>query len=404
VQKVASTSLDTAKLYQEMQKAKEELRISENKGSRLLLHLQQNVKLLTSLATNEGETTIVQEAAQNIASLSSLSVSIAPHYLRDLKRALGSKHDPLAGIEILELLKQEIAINSILRRQTEQLSGTADRLFESVRGLKESFENQRPDRNLMGQITRYEAILNQISGALKCSVGEIEGVVKTLLEESAGQRRSFELLKKKLTEESTKCAEQSNEIEILRHQIREREDSESRGQKVRMALMKELGVSVKAATEFDALIFGASRAIPIIQSHRSICNIVQADHARVVNEVERLVDENVTLRRAVEQDRNLMASQAETIQTLQERNWKKWGIEVAGSLMVDNPESLGDAELQEVIASRLSAGADSAIDHDSDLFEPEAQFSQLTAVSEKLNSIEKELESLQHQILSGNDI
>jgi hypothetical protein len=43
------------------------------------------------------------------------------------------------------------------------------------------------------------------------------------------------------------------------------------------------------------------------------------------------------------------------------------------------------------------------MEDDSEEVEHEAQFTQLTAVSEKLNSIEKELEDLQQQMVAGHD-
>jgi regulator of replication initiation timing len=116
-----------------------------------------------------------------------------------------------------------------------------------------------------------------------------------------------------------------------------------------------------------------------------------------VGQVEQLLDENTSLRRDVEQNRSLMKSQAEAIQTLQESNWKKWGLGVAETLEVQDPESLDDAALQEAISSRISGSAPSGMEDDSEELEHEAQFTQLTAVSEKLNSIEKELEDLKLQ-------
>jgi hypothetical protein len=105
----------------EMQRARDELRMSENRASRPLLDLRQNVKLLTHVAAQEWETTIVQEAAQDVANVSELDCPISPTYLKQLGQVLSGSGGRPTGLEVLELLTQEISIPSVLRRRTTKL-------------------------------------------------------------------------------------------------------------------------------------------------------------------------------------------------------------------------------------------------------------------------------------------
>jgi hypothetical protein len=380
VQKVTTSSLETARMFKEMQHAKEQLRLSENRESRLCLHLQQNVKLLGRVATNEGDTTLVQEAAQNIASVSGLDFQVPPNYLKQIKQALSAKRDRLVGVEVLELLKQEISINSILRKQIEQLFSTSHRLQQAVETIKQEFKRRGPDR-VISELKKSESLLTQIAGFLKCPVAEIEATVTRLIEENSSKQRSLDLLKKKLADLTKQFNDQQGEFEIAKHQLQQREESDKRGQKVRMQLLKELGLQCKATTELDALIFAASRAVPIVESHRVICSALQSNPGQVLNVIDQIRQENEKLKRVIEQNRALMANQAETIQALQDQSWKKWA---------QSPDSLA---VPHDDAASHSSDSNSQMD-----LETEAQFSQLKGLNEQFTSIERELDELKQEM------
>jgi hypothetical protein len=397
VQKVASTALETTKMFREMQRARDELRISENRASRLLLHLQQNVKLLTRVATQEGETTIVQEAAQNMASVSELDCPVSPTYLKQLKQVLSGPADRLAGLEVLELLKQEIAINSVLRRQTTKLFEMSTRLTQSIELLKSEFKKKERDP-IKEDLRRSQAALETIAGTLKCQVADVEVSVARIADENAAKQRMIELLKSKHSELIKKNSEQANELEIVKHELQQHQESEKRGQKVRMQLQKELEQSVKATSEIDALIFAASMAIPIIEAHKNVCQLLETNSEQAASVVAGLKAENDKFKQVIEQNRVLMTSQAETIQTLQDSSWKQWGINLAGSLELGDAESMNDTDLQEAIAERVIGTPRSTNASDELQLETDIQFSELKGLNEQFTSIERELDDLRQQI------
>jgi hypothetical protein len=392
VHKVASTALETTKMFREMQRAREELRISENKASRLLLHLQQNVKLLTRVATHEGETTIMQEAAQNVSSVSELECTVPPSYLKQLRQALSDPVDRLAGLEVLELLKQEIAINTVLRHQTGKLFETSTRLEQSIADLKTEL-SQRGTDPLKSELKKSQAALAAIAGFLKCPVHGLQPAVIKVLEENADQQRTLELLKRKYSELTKKNSEQSNELEIVKHQLQQREESEKRGQKVRMQLLKELGIAVKGTSEVDALIFAASNAIPIVEAHKVVCQLLETNSEQASAVVEALKAENEKFRQTIEQNRALMASQAETIQALQDTTWHQWGRESG-----DRGEAPSGDRTDVRDETRIRVEDGSANESDELQLEADAQFTELRGLNDQFTSIERELDELRQQI------
>jgi hypothetical protein len=75
-------------------------------------------------------------------------------------------------------------------------------------------------------------------------------------------------MKRKENELSKKQSELSNELEIAKHQFQQSEESEKRGQKARMQLLKELRMTVKVDT---------SKAIPIVEAHRGVCELLETN-------------------------------------------------------------------------------------------------------------------------------
>lgn len=345
VEKVTSSSLEITKMYKEMQSAKEESKISENKASRMLLHLQQNVKLLSRIATNNGETTIAQEAALNVQSISNLEDSnIPPDYVRQLKQTLSNKKDPTAQVEVLELLKQEISINAILRKQTQNLSQTSENLLKSIEIIKNQVSNvsKKKVEKMKQQIKKNSNFVKQLCTLCGCEETQIIETIQKSTEQAKRNQASIELLSKKLqqmkAETETKVttlsdenSKLSNEINILKHQINQYENIQKSAQKTRMKLCELLTIQTNPKqTEFEAITAAANQAIPVLINYFNIQKKIDVDISNISDYIQSLKDENIKLKLDQEKKRVLMEKQAATIAELQDKSWKNWGIEDIG--------------------------------------------------------------------------
>lgn len=359
IEKVTSSSLEITKMYKEMQNAKEESRISESKASRMLLHLQQNIKLLSRIATNNGDTTIAQEAALNVQSISNLEdAHIPPDYIRQLKQTLSNKKDPTAQVEVLELLKQEISINSILRKQMQTLSQTSDSLLKSIELIKSQVSNvskKKVDKMKL-QIKKQQAFNKQLCSLCGCEENQIIETIQKSAEQAKRNQASIELLSKKLqqmkTETETKISgltdensKLTNEINILKHQLSQYENIQKSAQKTRMKLCELLNIQTNPKqTEFEAITTAANQSIPILISYFNIQKKTNVDISNIADYIQELKDEVSKLKIDQEKKRALMEKQAATIAELQDKSWKNWGIDEiskSGSLVRDDDESKG---------------------------------------------------------------
>lgn len=359
IEKVTSSSLEITKMYKEMQNAKEESRISESKASRMLLHLQQNIKLLSRIATNNGDTTIAQEAALNVQSISNLEdAHIPPDYIRQLKQTLSNKKDPTAQVEVLELLKQEISINSILRKQMQTLSQTSDSLLKSIELIKSQVSNvskKKVDKMKL-QIKKQQAFNKQLCSLCGCEENQIIETIQKSAEQAKRNQASIELLSKKLqqmkTETETKISDLTdenskltNEINILKHQLSQYENIQKSAQKTRMKLCELLNIQTNPKqTEFEAITTAANQSIPILISYFNIQKKTNVDISNIADYIQELKDEVSKLKIDQEKKRALMEKQAATIAELQDKSWKNWGIDEiskSGSLVRDDDESKG---------------------------------------------------------------
>ncbi|KAK8891026.1 hypothetical protein M9Y10_028229 [Tritrichomonas musculus] len=359
IEKVTSSSLEVTKMYKEMQNAKEESRISESKASRMLLHLQQNIKLLSRIATNNGDTTIAQEAALNVQSISNLEdAHIPPDYIRQLKQTLSNKKDPTAQVEVLELLKQEISINSILRKQMQTLSQTSDSLLKSIELIKAQVSNvskKKVDKMKL-QIKKQQAFNKQLCSLCGCEENQIIETIQKSAEQAKRNQASIELLSKKLqqmkTETETKISgltdensKLTNEINILKHQLSQYENIQKSAQKTRMKLCELLNIQTNPKqTEFEAITTAANQSIPILISYFNIQKKTDVDISNIADYIQELKDEVSKLKIDQEKKRALMEKQAATIAELQDKSWKNWGIDEiskSGSLVRDDDESKG---------------------------------------------------------------
>ena len=359
IEKVTSSSLEVTKMYKEIQNAKEESRISESKASRMLLHLQQNIKLLSRIATNNGDTTIAQEAALNVQSISNLEdAHIPPDYIRQLKQTLSNKKDPTAQVEVLELLKQEISINSILRKQMQTLSQTSDSLLKSIELIKAQVSNvskKKVDKMKL-QIKKQQAFNKQLCSLCGCEENQIIETIQKSAEQAKRNQASIELLSKKLqqmkTETETKISgltdensKLTNEINILKHQLSQYENIQKSAQKTRMKLCELLNIQTNPKqTEFEAITTAANQSIPILISYFNIQKKTNVDISNIADYIQELKDEVSKLKIDQEKKRALMEKQAATIAELQDKSWKNWGIDEiskSGSLVRDDDESKG---------------------------------------------------------------
>lgn len=384
LQKVASSSVESSKMYREMQEAKEELRISENRASRLLLHLQQNVKLLSRLATGEGETTLVQEAAQNMSSISSFDPNIAGDYLKQMKRALLSGKDPLAGVEVLELLKQEVSINTIIRKHTEKLFNTSKGLSDSIVKLRSEVQAKRDqnDKLINEKLAQKEAVIQKIVDVTGINQESLVIGLQQVMRENEATKMEAKLLKEM-------CAKLKQQISINDAENQEREKTM---QKTRMDLFNLLGVRCKAASEFDALMFGVSAAIPVLKDAQTLSQMLGVGTKDVVSAVSSIQAQSEELKMANERTKALMAKQAEAIQVLE--NTSKWTDPVSGYV-------------EEEVSPRLQASPIrpapmeiSSMTEESTLLDidQEDHLNQLDQLQSQFTAIEKELQELQKQI------
>ena len=388
LQKVAATSLETSKMFREQQQAREELRISENRASRLLLHLQQNVKLLARVATGEGETTIVQEAAQNLASVGSGEISVSSDYLKQMKRALESGTDKLAGIEVLELLKQEISINAIMRKQTERLFETSKKLSVAVQQLRKDVAARKAepmDRGAREKLAQREKLINEIAEVTGLQQESLAEGVAQIVRENATSKRTSELLRKK-------CLAMQQELAAAQNSAKEEqaknEEREEKIRKARMDLMEVLGIRCKAASEADALSFGVARALPFVNQSKDVARMLGVDATGIVDAVKKLVMENEELRQE-----NVRAKAAKE----QASDRYKWVDAVSGSaLEMENHDSgIDEAALGRLPSIDTGSMADESAATDAG---SEEHINQISHLQDQFTAIERELEEIQRQM------
>ena len=394
LQKVAATSLETSKMFREQQQAREELRISENRASRLLLHLQQNVKLLARVATGEGETTIVQEAAQNLASVGSGEVGVSGDYLKQMKRALESGTDRLAGVEVLELLKQEISINAIMRKQTERLFETSKKLSVAVQQLRKDVAARQAepvDRAAREKLAQREKLIHEIVEVTGLQQESLAEGVAQIVRENATSKRTSELLRKK-------CLAMQQELTAAQNTAKEEqaknEEREEKIRKSRMDLMEVLGIRCKAASEADALSFGVARALPFVNQSKDVARMLGVDATGIVDAVKKLVLENEELR---QENVRVKASTKHDEHQNGESSRYKWVDAVSGSVLeIENHDSgIDEAALGRLPSIDTGSMADESAATDAG---SEEHINQISHLQDQFTAIERELEEIQRQM------
>jgi ABC-type transporter Mla subunit MlaD len=229
------------------------LQAAETRAARLHLLFRQNIALLTRMATDSGSTSLLGEAAQNIAAAG--PPPVPPDHISKLAQTLSSDDNT----ECIGLLRQEVCLNTVLRRQTERLSAQSRRLNEAVQELRSRLAETGPDRT------------RRVCERLECGVDDMEARLAQLIDENHRLRAA-----------AGDPDQQAAELAIFR-------DAAVRSRAVRMELMHEIGVMVRAKSEFDALHFGARWALKIVKKFKEVCRILGAEEDDVVDRVNEIV-------------------------------------------------------------------------------------------------------------------
>lgn len=424
IEKVTSSSLETTKMFKEMQAAREEAKISEAKSSRMLLHLQQNVKLLTKLATDNGETTLAQEAAQNVQSISQIEDATVPHdYIRTLKQTLANKTDPTARIEVLELLKQEIAINSIMRRQAQSLTEKSNLLTKTVEEIKANFANAS-SKNIgifRQKVKKYKQFIKQLCELYQCDEKSIITTITNSIDKLKSNQSAIDALNQKLnqlkiesqtqiqklTEENSKLM---NENKSYKNQL---SSSQKNIKKVKNKFYELYNIPENQnETDLDGLLSISNRAIQSLSSYFNIQKSLGMDISKITIYINNLKDEIAKLKIDQEKKRVLMEKQAETIAELKDKSWKSWGIDNIQDIPHQSEyESYSSTSLisKSTTPSKfINQSKDQQLtnEHTTQLSSEfwygedtdESQFEQFNLLKNQFNSIQQELDKLKENV------
>lgn len=420
IEKTTSMSLEAPKYTKEIQSLKEKLKLAENKNSRLLLHLQQNVKILTKVATNEDETTLIQEAAQTYKSIENFTDDRKHDYIKQLNKTLQQKPDPKAALEILELLKQEISINAILRKQTQSLHTKSSQLVQSLKQLKTQFETISSERyekqisKLKNQSQKQQTLLTKLATMANCGVDNLEQSMQQIIQSSSTQQKALEHMKKKIDsfkkENETKLVALKNENNELKQLIAQKDSTNKKCIKIRNVLCEELGITSKYTSEPEGLISAATKSLEYVKILKQVCAKTSSEPSNVEESITALAEANERLERMQKQNRLFMKKQGEVIQELQDNSWKQWGISMVGTLNVPEPHKMDDLALREILEEKISSEVNKSVDATkSDDFPEEnsteysSHFGELNELRNQFSSIEKELVQLQDQMKAKLD-
>lgn len=423
IQQISSTALDKSKYISELKSTKEELNIAKNRSQRLLLHLQQNIKLLTQVATNEGETTLIQEATQNLKSISPLESGNATDYLKNLSQVLSTKKDPNVGLEAIELLKQEISINSILRHQTQKLNDASAILSQQIQTMKTQIGDFSPKqiKNLKLKLDKQNNLISKITSIANCSSDELEATLNKLINKAnqlASVQAQVQQIQNEAKEKITKMKEENENIEkeLLSYKKKlstiQKMDPKAAQISKELSNLLNMSSSPKNFTNYEILINVSSKALPFIKDaiecHQKFG---LENHKSLAFLIEDMNEEIVHLKDVQRQNQKLMKQQAETIQTLQETsiNWQtpddhssieelpKGKFDILEQVSPDNKDGTSSLSAE---SSQLSpedlAPSESNINESS--FEFDAQFCELDQIRKQFSSLGKEIETLQSQL------
>ena len=353
ITRLSNLTLDMAVIQNDMKQAKEELRISENRSTRLLMHLQQNVKIMTRMATNNNETTLIQEANKNLQRLLSTEQIDLPSpttYTKQLKSVFQQRRDSKLTIEALELLKQEISINVLMRKQTDSLNLASNQIQDTIQAMKKDIahkedfmkaETKQMIENLKKEcdnkqraLEERESILVQMAQILGLQdtsqvIMELPRLVqatnilkrdnqqlKTKFDECNTKLKALEKKTKKLEEENREMKEQLTNENQKRNTNIERARKrlfDSLGEEEQNRILKDY----KGKNEIDLLVYGANSSIKIITEQRKCKSLLKVQDGELLQKVINIIEENQELKNLVERNQAILSKQTLTLHELQ---------------------------------------------------------------------------------------
>jgi len=387
IQKMSSMNCDMAKLQNELKISKEEQKIAESRSSRLLLHLQQNVKLIAQIATNDGQSTLADEAVQNIQSLDSIQLGNHNDYIKQINAVFNQKKDNKLSMEVFELLKQEISINTLLRRQTKILQEKSNEIADQMNNIKQQLQKATSGKKieqLKQQINKQGSIINELCTLSNCTSEELPNTISHNIEQIKMYETQVDQIKKKLKqvkdEQEQKMGLIIKENDDLKTQLSLKEKTNTNITKAKQRLVAAIGQDVKGSDDIECLVSAANHSIKIVNEHKAVCKVLDQIPGKLVKKIGDILAENEELKRIQEQNSILLAKQTETIQELRTFSEK----------------TQNDIEVYNSNHDESKNNNDSRIEYSS--MESDLHFGELNDLRLQFSTIGRELEELQNQM------
>ena len=353
ITRLSNLTLDMAVLKNDVKQTKEELRISENRSTRLLMHLQQNVKIMTRMATNDNETTLVQEANKNLQRLLNTENYELPSqktYIKQLKSVFQQRRDSKLTIEALELLKQELSINIMMRKQTDSLNQASTKIQDTIDAMRKEIVNKEEtvkaetkqlieklrkecddkqatieETNLyLGQIAQIMGVSNPSQVLIDLPKIKQASVMlqrenqqmKAKYDEYSNKMKTLEKRSRKLEEENKTMKDALNNVNQKRDTNIERARKrlfESLGEEEEKRILKDY----KGKNEIDLLVYGTNASIKIITEQRKCKSLLKVQDGELLQKVINMFEENQELKNLAERNQALLSKQTLTLHELQ---------------------------------------------------------------------------------------
>ena len=353
ITRLSNLTLDMAVLKNDVKQTKEELRISENRSTRLLMHLQQNVKIMTRIATNDNETTLVQEANKNLQRVMSMENYELPSqktYIKQLKSVFQQRRDSKLTIEALELLKQELSINILMRKQTDSLNQASTKIQDTIDAMRKEIVNKEETvkaetkqliEKLKKENEEKQATIEETNLYLG-QIAQIMGVSNPsqVLVDLPKIKQASVLLQRDNQQLKAKCEESTNKLKALEKKARKLEDEnktmkdalnnvnqkrETNIERARKRLFESLGEEeekrilkdYKGKNEIDLLVYGTNASIKIITEQRKCKSLLKVQDGELLQKVINMVEENQGLKNLAERNQAILSKQTLTLHELQ---------------------------------------------------------------------------------------
>lgn len=381
----ALKSLSSQQLASELAKSKDDIQKAELRNSRLLNHLQKNVKVLTQAATNDNKTTLLQEAALTTEFIGEGIPINSRIHLKGLHKALQNQ-DVKAGVETIELLKQEIALNAIIRKQFILLKQKSEAVTATIKQLKEETDNK------FLRSTQIVRCLLQVTGSTE---DQLESVVTNVFESQKSSQTQLLQLQQRFDSVSNDF---KRKIEKLKEENTKLEQSYT--QKYQDEI-EQMAMHLRSCLKCDTSSLSASEIAEQVDGRfKGLIEQLHTDD--IESAINSLVSKNRELTRLQTQNQDLMEKQSHLIQTLHESAWIRWASDLARDLGLE-PSSLTDeSSLREAISSRIADVSNE--EERTELFDDTSiGFTDLSRLQKEFNSIEKDLAELHNQLIATSE-